>query len=568
MKHLSYLSLLGAIGLALLLPASSGWALTYATITEVTSTQLTNSVQITVKADGILDWAPEGGRMWLGGSWSGRSLRIALRFAGARSSVATFTDVNLYPVNFVQTYVPQDAAEGVGICFVVACFTESDFDVQGSPDRQSVIITVKTTRTIDTSQAKGAASAGQQKTGLDCHCGNGLMSVQALKSNMLTVLARIAKEAGLNILVDDALAKRTVSLTLTDVKPEEVLQDIASAYGLALSKKGDIYMVCEGVPTDLATYRAAGTQSFPMQFVRAQTASELLPTFLYSYAHVNAKQNAVVVSAPTQMLQKIEKDLAKVDIAPPQIMVEVLAVETASTNDLLSALGVTGQNAVSQYTLDNAEGALTYTSVGALPADYEARLTALVSTQKATIHARPRVAVVNGQTASIFVGAQRFIRVQYNMGGTQLTDIKSVDVGTRITVSPWTGENGEITTTLAPEVSNVVALDAATGLPTLSSRTASTTVRVKDGETIVIGGLTQEQEYWTKNKIPVLGDLPLIGFLGRSRSKSRIRSDLVIFITPRLLTASGHLPDAAEESRLKQRMLPGTSGGSQAIGSP
>jgi type IV pilus assembly protein PilQ len=558
-KHIYRICTVAALLAASLIAAPCGWALTYATITDVAATQLTNSVQVTVKADGILEWRPEQAQEWYGwtGTWGGKGLRVELRFPGARSSVPSFTNVNMYPVNFVQTYVPQDAAEGIGVCLVVACFTESEYDVSASPDRQSVIITVKTKRTMEKGSGATAASIGEQKSGIECHYENGLMSVQALKMSMLKVLVRIAKEAGLNIMVDDALAKRIVSLTLADAKPEGVLQYIASAYGLALSKQGDVYMACEGVPTDLATYRASGTQSFPMKFVRAQTASELLPTFLYSYAHVNAKQNAVVVSAPTQMLQKIERDLAKVDIAPPQVMVEAIAIETSSVDDLLTALSLTGQSGhIGQFTLDNEVGDITYTTIGALPSDYQARLHALVASHKAKINAMPRMAVVNGQSADIFVGAQRFIRVEYSLSGNKLEKIQGVDVGTHITVSPWTGENGEITTTISLEVSNIIELDRETGLPTLSSRRASTTVRVKDGETIVIGGLTQQQDYWSNRKIPILGDLPLIGFLGRSRSKNSTKSDLVILITPRILTESGHLPNAEEESRIKQRMLP------------
>jgi type IV pilus assembly protein PilQ len=556
------LSVVALVAAILALVQGAGWSLTYATINEVSATQLTNSIQITVKADGILEWRAEEFGDWYGGEWSGRALRVALLFPGARASVASFTDVNMYPVNFVQTYIPQDAVEGVGVCVVVACFTESDYDVTGSPDRQSVIITVKSKRTLEKTSQAGAAPVAQQKSGMECHLENGVMSVQALKMSMLKVLSRIAKEAGLNIMVDDALAKRIVSVSLTNVKPEEVLQYIAGAYGLALSKKDDIYMVCEGVPTDLATYRASGTQSFPMQFVRAQTASELLPTFLYSYAHVNAKQNAVVVSAPGQMLEKIQRDLAKVDIAPPQIMVEAIAIETSSLGEVIASLGLTGQNAnIGRFALGNESGEIGYTTIGALPADYEARLKALVAEHKAKINSMPRMAVINGQEAEIFVGAQRFIRVEYAWGGTTLEKIQGVDVGTRILVSPWTGESGEITTTIASDISNIIELDRATGLPTLSSRRASTTVRVKDGETIVIGGLTQQQDYWTTRKIPILGDLPLVGFLGRSRSKSTTRSDLVILITPRILAESGHLPNAEEEARIKQRMLPAPEGG-------
>jgi len=561
-RHRPQLALLLLLLLAASAPAA--WSLTYATINEVGVQQLTNSIQITVKADGILEWQPEGSDWFYEGTLSGTGQKVSLRFPGARSSVKNFTDVNIYPVNYVQTYVPQGAAEGVGVALVVACFTSSDYDVAASPDRQSVIITVKSKRTLEKADGKGAASAGTQKTCLECRCLNGKIDLTVLKTDMAKVLGRLAKEACLNIMVDDALAKRMVSVTLTNMTAEEVLQYLASAYGLALSKKDDVYMVCEGVPTDLATYRAAGTQSFPMRFVRAQTASELLPTFLYGYAHVNARQNAVVVSAPSQMLQKIEKDLSKVDIAPPQVMVQAVAVEFSSEDDLETALAALGQNAsVGQFLLNSERGDLFYSTLRRdedglpLSTQFEARLKALVVSHKARIHAMPRMAVVNGQQADIFVGAQRFMRVEYFAYGGKQEKIQEVDVGTHITVSAWTGENGEITMTVAPDVSNVVELDRLNGLPTLSSRRASTTVRVKDGQTIMIGGLTQSQDYDTSRKIPVLGDLPLIGALGRSKSRTSTKTDLVIFITPRLLTQSGHLPDAAEEQRIKERMLPG-----------
>ena len=529
-------------------------AITYATVNDISACQLQNAVQITVKSDGILDWRPDDGEMWHGGNHSGEAARIALRLPNARSSVKNFIDVGMYPVSHVQTYTPQDAVQGVAVCLVVAFFTNSQFDVTSSPDRQSIIITVKTERTLEKSGAS-AGAIGKSKSEITCQYNGGLMSIQALKVNMLTVLDRIAKTAQLNIVVDDSVAERTVSLSLADTKPEQILQYIASAYGLSLSQKAGVCMVSEGVPRDLATYRASGTQSFPMKFVRAQTASELLPTFLYSYLHVNEEQNAVVVSAPTQMLEKIGSDLAKVDIAPPQIMVEAVAIELSSGQDAIASLGLTWQGPNGQGSLSTETGSITYTTLGALPPDFTARVKALVAGHRAKIHSTPRMAVVNGQNAEIFVGAQRFMRVEYFQYGNKSEKIQGVDVGTRITVTPWTGGNGEITTTIASEVSNVVELERNTGLPTLSSRRASTTVRVKDGETIMIGGLTQEQNYDTTRRIPLLGDLPLVGPIFRSKDRSSTKTELVILITPRLLTEYGHLPDATEESAIKNRIL-------------
>ena len=106
----------------------------------------------------------------------------------------------------------------------------------------------------------------------------------------------------------------------------------------------------------------------------------------------------------------------------------------------------------------------------------------------------------------------------------------------KLSVTPLTGGNGEITTRIVPEVSNITELDLRTGLPVLSSRRADTTVRVKDGETIAIGGLTLDQEQTTKSKIPFFGDLPLVGGLFRGSKKNTVRTELVIFVTPHILT--------------------------------
>lgn len=545
---------LTVIGLALI-AAGACEAVTYANITEVSAVTLKNAVQVTIKADGLLEWSTNG-KDERQDQASNQSSQISLSLPGARSTVPTYTDVSKYPVSYIQVSVPQGATEGVGANIVIKLFAAAEYQVSRDPDGQSLVVTVKSPRTLDKVDRAAGTDSGDQKKELECTCKDGLISLHALKADMLKVLGKIAKASGLNIAVDDAVGKRVVSLSLDNMPAETVLQSIAGAYGLALAKRDDVYMVTEGVPTDLATYRMSGTASFPMEYVRAQTASGLLPTLLYSYLHVNNEQNALVVSAPTQMLDKIRSDLKKVDIAPPQIMIEAVVIESSSVNDLSASLGLTGGNSKFSGTLDTATGGLSYSTIGVLPNDFKARVGALVAEHKAKVDARPRMSVINGQTADIFIGAQRFIRVQYpSYSGVSSEYIQSVDVGTHISITPWTGGNGEITACISPEVSNVVELERATGLPTVSSRKASTTVRVKDGETVVIGGLTQRQDYVTNRRVPVLGDIPVLGQFFRSKSKNSTDSDLVILITPRLLADGGHLADQAEEAKLKEHML-------------
>jgi type II secretory pathway component GspD/PulD (secretin) len=237
------------------------------------------------------------------------------------------------------------------------------------------------------------------------------------------------------------------------------------------------------------------------------------------------------------MLAKIGSDLNRLDIPSPQILIEAIAVEFTDSTDRDLGLSVLSQQSTSIFSLDGPGGVITYNSIGKLPETFELSLRALELRGKARVRARPQMAVVNGRTADIFIGAQRFILTQFNNFGQTQTRIQPVDVGVKLQVTPLTGGNNEITTLIAPEVSNITELDLQTGLPVLSTRRAQTTVRVKDGETIAIGGLTLNQEQTTNRKIPLLGDIPLLGNLFRSQKKNQVRTELVVFVTPRILPA-------------------------------
>jgi type IV pilus assembly protein PilQ len=202
---------------------------------------------------------------------------------------------------------------------------------------------------------------------------------------------------------------------------------------------------------------------------------------------------------------------------------------------------------------DSRSGQLSYASIGELPYDFEARIRALETDQRAKIRAAPRMAVMNGHSASIFIGVRRFIIVEFISYGQTTEKIQGVDVGVRLWVTPLTGGGGEITLDIAPQVSNISELDPQTGLPVLSTRETNTTVRLKDGETVMVGGLTQRQSEDRITKIPILGDLPLLGGLFRSRSRSTVTSDLVIFITPHILTPEGRLANDTQEQQIRQR---------------
>jgi type II secretory pathway component GspD/PulD (secretin) len=520
---------------------AQGAARSYTTINSVVVTPLSNGVQIKVTANGILQYR--------NADTSG--LKMEMTFPDARNGTGkNFFNVNRYPVSYIQLSTPQGAVGGIGVVVQISNFVVTNASVTRTPDGQGVLMTIQSDRTVETKEpdedeVDAVDPNARPDTSTNVKFENGLLTVRAVRADIHQLMAAIAQQTALSIAVDDAV-NRKVSLNLKNIDPSAAIQAIATAYGLALSRINGIFMMSEGVPTDLATYHLSGTASFRMQNTQAATASGLLPNFLFSYVKVNSEQNAVVVTAPSQMLAKIGSDLQKMDVPSPQILIEAIAVELTDTTDKDVGLLLGNPDSSSFGQLNSNNGTIRYSSIGTLPRNFEINLKALELQGKARVRARPQMAVVNGRRADIFIGAQRFILTQFNTFGQTQTRIQPVDVGVKLAITPLTGGNGEITTRILPEVSNITELDLATSLPVLSSRRADTTVRIKDGETIAIGGLTLNQEQTIHRKIPILGDIPLLGHLGRSRKKNMVRTELVVFVTPRILNSSANGENGGE----------------------
>ena len=504
----------------------------FTNIKSITTRALSNGVQITILADGILQYRDvdsDGNKM---GAY----------FPAARNGTGkNFINLNTYPVSSIQLSTPQGAQNGIGLRLDITNFVSTRASVTQTPDGQGVLFTIQSDRTLPgkrNSGGAGASDAAPDDLTADVSFKNGLVFIRAVKADIHELMGAIAQETGLPVVVDDAVSRK-VSLNLQGVSPESAVNTIATAYGLALAPLNGITVLSEGVPTDLATYRASETQSFRIQNGRAGELSGLLPNFLYSYVKVNGEQNAIVVTAPSQILAKVGADLRRVDVPAPQISIEAVAVELSDSNDLDIGLRLGNPSPDSFDSFDVGAGRVTFNTIGKLPRTFEASLKALELKGKARVRARPQMVVLNGETANLFIGSQRFILTQFNQSGQTQNRIQPVDVGVKLSVTPLTGGNGEITARVAPEVSNITELDLQTGLPVLSTRRSDTTVRVQDGETIVIGGLTLDQEQMTNGKIPFFGDLPLVGGLFKSRKKTTVKTELVVFVTPHILQDNG-----------------------------
>jgi len=147
--------------------------------------------------------------------------------------------------------------------------------------------------------------------------------------------------------------------------------------------------------------------------------------------------------------------------------------------------------------------------------------------------AEPRIRVVNGSSGQIFIGDTVTYLVSRDVTPTGTSvNTSQIQAGVRLEVAPRIVGDGTVLLGINTEVSTLTSLSG--GLPSTSERRARTSVMVKDGETIAIGGLLKDEDIESLRKFPFLGDLPFFGNLFRSRSKSKKHSELVIFLTTRL----------------------------------
>jgi len=170
------------------------------------------------------------------------------------------------------------------------------------------------------------------------------------------------------------------------------------------------------------------------------------------------------------------------------------------------------------------------------PLSLQAELDFLISTNKARILEDPRITTFSGRTASLRAGET--VNILTTAGGgagtVATTQVQSFQTGVTLDITPVVNADDYVTVTLHPSVNSEAGVSAA-GVPNIQTRDTTTTIGLHDGETIVVGGLIEDLDSRTVQKIPILGDLPLIGRLFQDVGVSHTRNELIVTVTPHIL---------------------------------
>ncbi|MCK5455430.1 MAG: type II and III secretion system protein, partial [Calditrichia bacterium] len=181
-------------------------------------------------------------------------------------------------------------------------------------------------------------------------------------------------------------------------------------------------------------------------------------------------------------------------------------------------------------------------NIGKLPDDFYFKVKALENIGRANIRSRPQITTLNGHPADITIGQTQYyilktqtpIRDPSQVYMQESQQFHTIEANISLQIIPWVSASGEITVEIHPEFNNPIGQFSSEVPPTIQRRALNSTVRLQDGETIVLGGLIQTLESENISKIPFLGSIPLIGYLFRNTSRKTSKSELIIYITPHL----------------------------------
>lgn len=287
--------------------------------------------------------------------------------------------------------------------------------------------------------------------------------------------------------------------------------------------------------------------------------------------------NSLIISTTPENYAALEEVIRQLDVIPEQVLIEAVVVEAAL--DATTKLGVewswtrtiNDSAATLSTSLPDADlsGSPRFRFSVAGQA-LQAAITALSTDSRFNVLSTPRIFTANNREAQINISQQvpYVTSTSETEAGTIRYNYGYLDVGLVLTVTPHITKSGLVTvevTQTANELQGYTTFNA----PKVSQRSANTTITIRDGETIILGGMIRDQKDKVVNKVPVLGSLPLIGGLFRSTSDTTSKTELMVFLTPRIVRdADQAVLLTQEQKRQVNVVIPPPAGALPGAGQP
>lgn len=396
----------------------------------------------------------------------------------------------------------------------------------------------------------------------------GNVTLDFREADIRNVLKVLAYKSGLNIIAGPEVVGM-VNIQLKDVPWEKAMEVILSTYGYGYERKGSIIMVTtvellkkrrEDAKL-MAEQEPLSTETFVLTFAKASEVKDSLDKMKTPRGNVNfdKRTNAIIVTDVSSNLQLMKEVIKALDTVTPQVLIEAKIIETTLNNDENLGIDWTAQATVTGakratsipwdgidrvnrfIPADTSDATSTFTYGTIDFSTFQAILKMLKTRSDTNIVSNPKIVTMDNQPAKITVGKQYPVpNYTFNeqQAKLQVSGWNYMDIGVIFNVTPHINNAGFVTLEIEPSVTDIIdtAVVENTSMPVLSTESAKTTVMIQDGQTLVIAGLIKTKNTESRSRVPILGDIPILGMPFQKRTTSVIKSDLLIFLTPHIIT--------------------------------
>ena len=420
-----------------------------------------------------------------------------------------------------------------------------------------------------------------------------LITIHAEDAFLPSILAILAKESGYNIVTDPNVNKQDkVSIHLDEVPIEQAINLVVRAVGLSYEVVGNSFLVAD--PKKLKEEVGVTSYVITLKYAAAEDVKSLLQD-ISEQVQVDIPGNKLLINASPKKIAEIIRVVESIDVPAIQIMLETRLIEVAA--DVEEQLGIDWSKISSYKTIltengvpltdgggsvipeDQTFGDIPATmpfnrlsdlfekdKTGILPKYFSRQLTAfditlnmLQKNNQAEVLADSRLTTINGREASIkLLDIVPYILSSGGVGGQ--VQVQREEVGIRLNILPTVNTDGYITTKVVPEVSSIYDfIGPDRTIPWVKKRESTTTIRVKDKESIIIAGLLSSDRSYAEDKVPLLWRIPYLGekFFTHTVEKEK-KTDLIIQITPRIIrdnySANGNIDSGIIKNKIHQNI--------------
>ncbi len=376
--------------------------------------------------------------------------------------------------------------------------------------------------------------------------GDKKLTLDFTEANLSDVLAVIAEAVGINVSMDPALKEKKVDFHLKETPVEEALRLLYNSYGLDSMLIGSSLYVSF---KDKIKQGALETRLIKLTNLNVNEAKALIKDSI-GIVNTSDEINSLLITGSAEEISKIEELLKKADQPQSLVVLEAKIIEV--DKDAVRTIGVDwpdslgfsvqevnrptdlGTTATKQLNKAVKIGSLART-----PLLFDMAIQTLENQNKARILSNPRITTLNNKESTIFVGDRVPYTITTVTGGVASTEVRFAEPGIRLKITPSIIEDNFVVIKIQPEVSYIYGWRGPSEqYPWIKTREATAYVRIKTGETFILGGLLVQESKNNEFKVPFLGNIPFLGSLFKYNTHTVNDSELIISVTPTIIVPS------------------------------